>query len=156
MKFRNIMKRLIASQAGTSLIEFALVAPIFVFMLVCVIEVGRYTYFGIVAAHAARAGVQYGSQNLVTAASPAGGAIENAALNDAGNLSGWKATHAVVCTNAGTQVTCPVAASGGIGPNLVYYVQVKVTGTVSSLLKYPGIPQQSSFTATSTMRVANE
>jgi len=151
-----MMKRFLASQAGTSLIEFALVAPVFLFMLVGIIEVGRYTYFGIVASHAARAGVQYGSQNLVTAASPAGGAIENAALNDAGNLSGWKATHSIICTNAGTQVTCPIAASGIIGPNLVYYVQVKVTGNVSSLLKYPGIPQQSAFTATATMRVANE
>ncbi|HEX3458358.1 MAG TPA: TadE/TadG family type IV pilus assembly protein [Candidatus Baltobacteraceae bacterium] len=150
------MKRFLTAQAGTSLIEFALVAPVFLFMLVGIIEVGRYTYFGIVAAHAARAGVQYGSQNLVTAASPPGGAIENAALNDAGNLSGWKATHAIICTNAGAQITCPISASGVIGPNLVYYVQVKVTGSVSSLLQYPGIPPQSSFTATATMRVANE
>lgn len=150
-----LMKRFLASQAGTSLIEFAVVAPVFLFMMVGIIEVGRYTYYGIVASHAARAGVQYGAQNLITAAAPAGGAIENAALNDAGSPAGWKATHSIICTNGGSQVTCPAGASIAAS-NLVYYVQVKVTGTVKSLLQYPGIPQQSSFTATATMRVANE
>jgi Flp pilus assembly protein TadG len=155
MRIRTIMKRLFASQAGTSLIEFALLAPVLLFLMVGLIEVGRYTYYGIVAAHAARAGVQYGAQNLVTAASPAGGAIENAALNDAGNPAAWKATHSIICTNGSNQVSCPAGASIAAS-NLVYYVQVKVTGTVNSLLKYPGIPQQSSFTAVATMRVANE
>lgn len=142
------------SDSGTSLIEFALLAPVFLLLMVGLIEVGRYTYYGIVAAHAARAGVQFGSQNLVTAA--AGAAAENAALADAGNPSGWKAKFTLVCTMGGQPATCPVSGSGVAPQTMVYYVQVKVTGTVSSLLKYPGIPQQSSITATSQMRVANQ
>ena len=38
------------------MVEFALLAPVFIFMMIGVIEVSRYMYFGIVAAHAARAG----------------------------------------------------------------------------------------------------
>jgi Flp pilus assembly protein TadG len=151
------MKRqFVGSQRGTSLIEFALLAPVFIFLMIGVIEVGRYTYYGIVAAHAARAGVQFGSQNLVTAANPGGNAIENAALSDAGSPSGWKAKYTLICTIGGQPANCPISGSGVAPQTMVYYVQVQVTGKVNSLLKYPGIPQQSSITATSQMRVANQ
>lgn len=148
-------KSFMKSERGTSLIEFAVMAPVFLFMLVGIIEVGRYTYYGIVAAHAARAGVQYGSQNLVTAASPPNGAIENAAMADAGSPAGWHATHSIVCTNTVSQVSCPTVASMAAS-NLVYYVQVQVTGTVTSLLQYPGIPRQSSVSASAMMRVGSQ
>jgi len=152
---KAMVKHVLKSEAGTSLIEFAVMAPVFLFMLVGIIEVGRYTYYGIVAAHAARAGVQYGSQNLVTAAAPPGGAIENAALTDAGSPAGWHATHSIICTNNANQVSCPAGASIAAS-NLVYYVQVQVTGTVTSLLQYPGIPRQSSISANAMMRVGNQ
>ena len=151
-----MFKRNSKCESGTSLIEFALLAPVFLFLMVGLIEVGRYTYYGIVAVHAARAGVQFGSQNLVTAADPGGNAIENAALADAGSPSGWRATHTVICVNAGgTTITCPSPPASTV-QGMIYYVQVQVTGTVTSLLKYPGIPQQSTITSTAQMRVSNQ
>ncbi len=54
------------------MVEFAILAPVFVFLLIGLIEVGRFAFFGILAANAARAGAQYGAQTLSTAADTVG------------------------------------------------------------------------------------
>jgi len=138
------------------MIEFAVVLPVFVFLLIGVIEFGRYTYFAILASHAARAGVQYAAQNLETAAdaNANGPGTASAAKADAQSLSGWKVTSAVVCTVNSQPSPCP--ASNAIVSNVVYYVQVSVSATFNSLMKYPGIPQQLPVSATAMMRVANQ
>jgi Flp pilus assembly protein TadG len=152
-------RRLLRSQRGTSMIEFALVLPVFVFMLVGVIEMGRYTYFAVLAQHAARAGVQYAAQNLQTAAdaSTSGPATANAAKQDGQSYSQWKVTSWISCTNAGAGTACPATNNAGtVSPGLVYYVGVKVTGTFKSLLSYPGIPNNVPISATAIMRVGNQ
>ena len=78
------MKRLIRSEGGTSAVEFAIVAPVLIFLLIGLIDVGRYTYYGILAANAARAGAQYGAQSVYTAIDSPG--MQNAALADGQNL----------------------------------------------------------------------
>jgi len=144
--------------SGTSLIEFALVLPVFVFLMMGIIEVGRYTYFGIVAAHAARAGVQYASQTTETAAdaSKNGGATRTAALQDGQNLSNWTVTSSIVCTVNGQASTCPVNTANAVPANLVYYVQVQVTGRFNTLMNYPGIPTNIPVTSTAIMPVGNQ
>ena len=139
------------------MIEFALVAPVFIFLMIGLIEVGRYSYFWIVAEHAARAGVQYGAQNLETAADAAAnvGATDNAATSDAG-ISGWTATSSLVCTLNGSPTTCPDTSTTTASPNLVYYVQVQVAGSEKSLLNYPGIPNTMSINVTAMQRVVNQ
>ena len=67
-------------ERGTSLLEFALVLPILLLLLLGVIEIGRYAEMSIQVASAARAGAQYGAQNLATAADSPG--IQTAALRD--------------------------------------------------------------------------
>jgi len=154
-----MIKHLIRSERATSMIEFALVAPVFIFMLVGVIEMGRYTYFAVLAQHAARAGVQYAAQNLQTAAdaSVSGPATASAAAADAQSLSQWKVTSWIACTNTGGPTACPTTNNAGsVAPNLVYYVGVKVTGTFKSLLSYPGIPNNVPVTGTAVMRVGNQ
>lgn len=140
------------------MIEFALVAPVFIFMLVGVIEMGRYTYFAVLAQHAARAGVQYAAQNLETAAdaSVSGPATASAASQDAQALSQWKVTSWVTCTNNLQGTPCPASNGASVAQGLVYYVGVKVTGTFKSLLSYPGIPNNVPITATAVMRVGNQ
>ena len=88
-KVKKHMRSLFRSQAGTSLVEFALVAPVLIFLMIGLIEVGRYTYFATLAANAARAGVQYGAQNVTTATDITG--MQNAAITDAQNLPNWTA-----------------------------------------------------------------
>jgi Flp pilus assembly protein TadG len=143
---------------GTSMIEFAIVAPVFIFLMIGIIEIGRYTYFAILAAHAARAGVQYGAQNLTTAADAAnsGPNTAAAALQDAQSLTNWKVTSSILCTSNNVSVACPTNSTGAVSPNNFYYVQVQVTGKFDSLLKYPGIPQQIPVTGSAIMRVGNQ
>ena len=44
------------SQRGSAMVEFAVVLPMLAMLMIGLIDVGRYTYFAIMAAHAARAG----------------------------------------------------------------------------------------------------
>lgn len=147
-------RRLRRADEGSSLVEFALIAPVLIFLLIGLIEVSRYTYFGILAAHAARAGVQYGAQNAVSAIDDAG--VQNAVAQDAQNLPNWHVTRTTICTVNGAPTTCPQNSNGALPANLVYFVQVQVTSTLNSLLNYPGIPTNIPVSATATMRVGNQ
>jgi hypothetical protein len=123
-----------------------------------VIEISRYAYFSILASHAARAGVQYAAQNTTTAAdaSISGPATKNATLQDGQNLPNWHVTSTIICTLAGQVSTCPSNSANTVPPSLVYYVEVQVTGTFNSLMKYPGIPQSLPIGATAIMPVGNQ
>lgn len=147
-------QKLLRSETGTSMVEFAILAPVFVLLLIGLIEVGRFAYFGILAANAARAGAQYGAQNLSTAVDSTG--IQNAALQDGQNLSTFSVAPGNLCSiSGGTPTPCP--SPGATPPaNTIYYVQVQVSGTVTSLLKYPGIPHAVPISGSATMRVANQ
>lgn len=149
------MMRIFARGAdrGSAVVEFALVAPLLVYLCFGVVDVGRYTYFGILAAHAARAALQYGAQTVITAADTTG--ITNAAVQDGQNLSAWHVTPGVSCAENGTSIACP-ANNAGLPPALVYYVTVQVTGTFQPLFTYPGIPSSVPVTATASMRIANQ
>jgi Flp pilus assembly protein TadG len=142
------------AQGGQSLLELALVLPMLLLLLVGTIEIGRFAYYSIVVSNAARAGAQYGAQNLTTAADLAG--MQTAANNDA-NIAGLTVTPIVQCGCTGTAVglsgACPAALC--ILPNHpLVYVQVTATRSVSSLFSYPGIPANVTLTSTEKMRVA--
>src|SRR5579872_2840396 len=74
------------SESGQSLLEMAIITPILVLLVLGAIEIGRYAELSIVVVNAARAGAQYGAQNLAAAADSAG--ITSAAENDAQNIQG--------------------------------------------------------------------
>ncbi len=147
-------QKLVRSEAGTSMVEFAILAPVFVFLLIGLIEVGRFAYFGILAANAARAGAQYGAQTLSTAADTAG--ITSAAKQDGQNLSAWSVSPNHLCSiNGAAPAPCP--SPGATPPaNTIYYVQVQVSGQFHSLLSYPGIPSAPTISGSAIMRVANQ
>jgi Flp pilus assembly protein TadG len=146
----------LAAEGGQSLLELALVLPMLLVLLVGTIEVGRFAYYSILVANAARAGAQYGAQGLLTAADNAG--MLNAAQNDGQNIAGLTVTavQRCGCTGAGLSGTCPVAPPCTLPNHSLVYVEVTATGKFSSLLNYSGIPIPPSITLTSTekMRVA--
>lgn len=149
---RSIVQRLARSERGVSLVEFAIVLPVMILMFVGLIEVGRYAYYAILAANAARAGVQYGAQNTGTAIDTTG--ITNAALADGENLSSWTVTTKHLCSVSGGALA-PCGALNGSSPpsNTIYYVQVQVSGTYNPLLNYPGIPKNVPISGSALMRV---
>ena len=107
-------------------------------------------YFGIVAAHMAEIGREYGAQSLGTAADVAG--MRTAAIADGSGL-GWSVLPAKSCSQAGSVVGCPAATPG---PGTIYYVKVVVTGSFHPLLNYPGIPNPIPVSSTAMVRVQNQ
>ncbi len=158
-------------ERGTSLLEMAFLIPILLLLLLGIIEIGRYAELSILVANAARAGVQYGAQNLVTAADNAG--IQNAALNDGQNISpctGGNTTNCLTvsppanaysgyvlcgCSSSGTAPgsTCPPTGCSLPNHQLVY-IQVDTQGKFKSLFSYPGIPSSLTINGSAQMRVA--
>jgi Flp pilus assembly protein TadG len=152
----RLIRKLSRSESGASLVEFAILLPVMVFLLMGVIEIGRYTYYAILAANAARAGAPYGSQNTTTADDITG--MTNAAIADEGSVPQFSPSPTPLCsTNGGaTLSTCAAAGSNGPAAGTIYYVQVVVTGTFTTLFHYPGIPNNVPITGSATMRVVNQ
>jgi Flp pilus assembly protein TadG len=141
------------TQTGQSVLEFALLAPFLLLMLVGTIEIGRFAYFAIEATGAARAGVQYGAQSLMDSKDLAG--ITIAAQNDAPELKQLdvQAKNLCACSNdPSNYVGCPAKGCGTGHP--VVFLEVDTTAQISSLFKYPGLPATFSANGKAIMRVA--
>ncbi|HEY4439274.1 MAG TPA: TadE/TadG family type IV pilus assembly protein [Candidatus Elarobacter sp.] len=149
------LRRLPRGDDGSALAELAIILPLLCLLLTGLMEAGRYGYYTILVANAARAGAQYGAQNLVTAAN-AGGKMEASALADGQNVSGLSASAAEFCTCAdGSASTCLPTDCATSHRNV--FVQVTATGTFPSLLNYSALPASlRSITVTDvvTMRVS--
>lgn len=145
--------RFLKSESGTSLIEFAIVLPMLVLLVIGVIDVGRWTYYGIVAANAARSGAQYGAQDLGHAKDTAG--MQNAVAQDSPNVTWTNVNANYLCSvNGGALAQC--TTSGSQAPqNTTYYVQVQVNGTFSPLIHYPGF-SSIPVSGSSTIRLVNQ
>jgi hypothetical protein len=123
--------------AGTAMAELVVLAPLLLLLLLGLIQAGAAGDFAIKIGNAARAGVQYGSQNHVTANDAAG--MQAAATNDA-NTTGISAVATYFCQCEDLSAsTCGLAtACSANHQNL--YVQVVVTGTMASLINYSALP----------------
>jgi len=136
------------SDKGAALVEFAIVLPMLALLLLGIIDSGRYAYDAILAANAARAGVDYGAQNLVTAGDVTG--QQNAALADAQNLPGMSASPSpTFCMSGGAVVACTTSGAS-------YYVQVNTSGTFTPWVKWPLLPASVTVNGSATMRVEQQ
>lgn len=154
-----MIRKLMRSQSGASLVEFALLVPVMAFLLVGIIDIGRYTFYAILAANAARAGAQFGAQNLSTAENTAG--MVSAAKTDGQNFAQWDGVTANYLCSVSGAAPAPCTSGSSTPPtNTIYYVQVIVTGHFTPLVKYPGIPSNGTtgipITGSATMRVISQ
>ncbi len=146
--------------AGIALVEFALVVPLLILLLLGLAELGRFAYYSIVVGNAARAGVQWGAQNNQTAFNIQG--MRTAAVNDGqNNISALSAnpTNFCQCWNGTTATTVSCTANPETvcttGHRLVY-VQVVTSGNFNALFNYPLLPSTFSVSATAVMRVSQQ
>jgi Flp pilus assembly protein TadG len=144
------------NQAGSALVELALMFPIFLLMLVGSAEFGRLAYAAIEVSNAARAGAAYGAQSHITASNYTG--MELAATQDAPNVAGITATATNFCSCSSapsTPVSCTtVLSSCSTAPlHSLEYVQVNTTATIGPLFNYPGIAHTFTLTGRAIMRV---
>lgn len=139
------------SDSAQALVELAFVLPVASFLLVGTIEIGRLANTSIVLNDAARAGVQYGAQNRVTASDNNG--MSQAAEQDATNISALTVTpsHFCACSD-GTSSTCePTDCQNS---RILEYVQVDTQTQLNTLLPYPGLPRSYTVKGQEIMRVS--
>ena len=145
-------------EQGQSFVELALTLPVLTVILLGAAEFGRLAYAAIEVSNAARAGVAYGSQTLITAADIAG--MKNAATNDGSDILTWAsvglsatAFQTCKCSN-GTAVTCANAGTTCVSPaHVLLYVQVNTQATVDPLFYVYGLPKSYALKGQAIMRV---
>lgn len=155
LRIAKILRRLRLdwrADAGHALVELALMMPVFTLLIVGGAEFARLEFAGVEVANAARAGVQYGSQNHFTAVDSSG--IVSAAVGDASNIKNMTATASVFCacsTNASTTISCATPAT--TCARLFEYVRVDTASSVNPIFHLPGLPSSYALNGHATMRV---
>ncbi|HEY0394560.1 MAG TPA: TadE/TadG family type IV pilus assembly protein [Candidatus Elarobacter sp.] len=149
---RTLLRRAVRrADRGQAIAELALIAPLLILLVIGLIEVGRFAELSILVGNASRAGVQYGAQNLVTALDNTG--MQNAATADGQNVSGLTATASHFCTCAdGSASTClPTDCAAS---HRLVYVQVDVTGTFTSLVRFAHVSPSITIPGRAVLRVS--
>src|ERR1700682_948715 len=133
---------------GQAAVEFALVVPVLVVLLMIVGEFLRVYYTTIELNNAARAGVQYGLHSPANASNLQG--MQQAALNDGSDISGMTAVATEYCEcSDGSSVSCGTA--GACSDERVY-VEVDTAATFYTLANWPGIPKSIALSGKAIMR----
>jgi Flp pilus assembly protein TadG len=138
--------------AGNVTIEFGFIVLFMVTLAIGAFDFGRLGYSKIAVTNAARAGTQYGVQNMSTAANIPG--MKQAARNDIGD------TNATLDISARNYYACP--GQGEVADESVlcndgtfsyFYVEVTVPDEIDLLFPYPGIESPRQIASTNIMRV---
>ncbi|GAC1533843.1 MAG: hypothetical protein NVS2B17_02040 [Candidatus Velthaea sp.] len=147
---RAFARRFFRDEGGAAAVEIGAIAPILILMCFGIVEIARYENFSIMTVNAARAGVQYGAQNLVTAVDNAG--MQTAALADAQNIAGLTATAKHYCQCSDGSTSACLASDCPAPLHRIVWVQVDTTGAFNSLLNFPGLPANITVGGTAIMR----
>jgi Flp pilus assembly protein TadG len=146
---------LLRSECGASLVELAMLMPVFVLLMAVAVDLGRASYLVQEIQGAALAAVAYGAQNPTDLTG-----MSNAAKDDAPNvpnLSVGSPTYGCECATDTTGSTysanCAVTPSCA-SSNVVYRVKVTVTAPYTTLFPWPRIPSSMSFSSSASMRSA--
>jgi TadE-like protein len=161
------------AESGQTLIEFALMLPFMMLLLLGIAEIGRAAFITIKVTNAATAGASYGSQNSANAQNP-NNSVQLHALCDANGdlglsmgscgdgiltLSNTVATNGCLC-DSGNGASCnPMPAAGscpttfcGSG-QVVECVQVTTHADFDPLFHFPGLPTTYQANGKAIMRV---
>ena len=136
---------------GVAAIEFAIFAPVLIFMMLCVLDLGIGIYRKMQVQNAAQAGAEYAMVHGFTAA-----LVSSAALSTT-SFSGISASPSPIqfcgCASSTgvTSIACNSTCSGGSTPGT--YITVSTQGTYNTLFSYPSMPTTFNFTAQSTVRI---
>ncbi len=128
----RLSRRLRADRGGNLMIEFALALPILFFLLVGLLDLGRFSLQKSAMLQGAREGAQYGI------IAPTETANINTTAQNASGLSGVTASNVVFCECvSGTTVACttsgsPTTCAGGA--TLKKYITVSATASFSSVM----------------------
>lgn len=149
---RRLLPRHLWGDAGHSLIEVALMMPVFSIIILGSAEFTRLAYAEIEIRSAARAGAEYGAQTHGTAADLTG--IQNIAVASSPDVTNLQATASTFCTcSDGTSITCSNAGTSCTA-RIAEYVQVNTSASIDPLFHVPGLPTTYNLSGISVQRVA--
>ena len=147
--FRGFFRRGFPAR-GQSAVELAVAIPVLVFLLLAGSDFGRIFYTSIEVNNAARAGAQYGSQTVITAADAKG--MQAAAAKDASNLSNLSATATqCTCESSTSVAACPTSYCTNDAQ--ATFVEVDTQAVFNTLVTYPGIPSSTTVSGKAIMQV---
>lgn len=129
-------------ERAQALVETALVFPVLIILLVGAAEMARIARAGIAISNAAKAGVQYGAHDGVTAQDTTG--IGTAASNEAPNLTVTTDSSASCVCSDGTTISCTGNNSCLSNARVIETLTVNTQATVTPVIHLPGLPR--SFT----------
>jgi len=119
---------------GASVVEVALLIPLLVFILLWMVDVGRYVYLGLEVTSAARAGAQYGSLHYGNTSNSS--AITTAAQNDVPDIPSLAVStsnSSCWCAGASTAFTCsttyPYTSANCTSGSQIVLLQVNTSAT---------------------------
>jgi len=118
------------SRRGTAAVEFALILPIVMILVLGCIDFGRFTHSYLAVTNAARAGAGFGSVNPYTTASATTwkADIKSAVVDEMSKLNGFDSTQLTV--------TSSYIDEG----NGLWRVKVTVSYPFQSVVSWPGLP----------------
>jgi Flp pilus assembly protein TadG len=135
---------------GQSAAELAAITPVLVLLLIAASDFGRMYYVSVAVNNAARAGAQYGSQSVATAADSSGMVSE--AKTDGSNISGLTANASqCTCASGSSVAACP--ASYCTHNAQATYVEVDTQAVFNTVMKYPGVASSVTLTGKAIMQV---
>lgn len=138
------------SSVGQSVLELAIVLPVLLLLLLAAGDFGRALYVSAVVQSAARAGAQYGSQSVITAADSAG--MVTAAKDDAAQISNFTATASqCTCASSSNVAACPQSYCTN-NPQ-ANYVEVDTQASLQLMSAYLGISSPVQLTGKAIMQV---
>jgi Flp pilus assembly protein TadG len=144
-------------ETGQALAEMSLTVPFFLLVLLGAFDLARAAYAGIEVTNAARAAVQYASQNSATAADTH--AIQNAASADAANLSGLTTAVSVsgICSdgNACSETGAACRPTDCPASHIETILTVDSSATFAPLFPMPGIPNAITMHGHAVQKVLN-
>jgi Flp pilus assembly protein TadG len=132
------------------MVEFAVVFPVLVLLLIGAADFGRVFFTSVAVANAARAGAEWGAQTTSNAGDSLG--IVNFAKLDGSEVGAMTVIAQVTCQCDATVVACSTTNCSGYGAPKSY-VAVTATKTVNLILPYPGVANNIVISRTATFRV---
>jgi Flp pilus assembly protein TadG len=137
---------------GSSLVELALLTPLFLLLLMGATDFGRAYYLTVELAGAAHAAALYGAQDPTDTTGMQAAAQDDAP--DVPNLSVGTPTYGCECADSSNYSASCTSTPSCPSNNEVYRVNVTVTAIYTPLFSWPGIPSSMTFSSSASMRSA--
>jgi Flp pilus assembly protein TadG len=154
LKILKPLNRLPRNKAGNVTIEFGFVVLFMATLAIGAYDFGNLGYQKIAITNAARAGSQYGVQDMSTAEDLTG--MVQAARNDiddTANALNINASNYYFCPNQTPNVVADESVLCDDGSYSYFYVEVTVEHQIDLLFPYPYVTSPQAIASTNTMRV---